>query len=226
MNQKKQAVDEEDQEAEIIVVLPIDGVLDLHTFSPREVDNLVDDYIEACLQASIFDIRIIHGKGKGILRKRLYGILARHPLVESFKPAPLERGGWGAVLVRLKPCPFCNIAPDRIIMTTARAMAITDSYPVSRGHCLIVPRKHVTSLFALGPAEQAELWALVSKVRDHLLEEFQPDAFTIGLNDGAAAGQTIGHAHVHVIPRWLGDVLDPRGGVRWIIPDKAVYWKD
>lgn len=111
-------------------------------------------------------------------------------------------------------------------MTTALALAMTDGYPVSTGHCLIVPRNHVTSLFELSPNEQAELWALVSKVRDHLLEEFHPDAFNIGLNDGAAAGQTIGHVHIHVIPRWHGDVPDPRGGVRWIIPDKAVYWKD
>jgi len=96
------AADEEGPEAETVIELPIEGVLDLHTFSPREVGNLVDDYIEACLEADLFDIRIIHGKGKGVLRNRLYTILARHPLVESFIQAPPEAGGWGAVLVRLK----------------------------------------------------------------------------------------------------------------------------
>ncbi|HTY24654.1 MAG TPA: Smr/MutS family protein [Desulfomonilaceae bacterium] len=94
--------DEEGPEAETVIELPIEGVLDLHTFSPREVGNLVDDYIEACLEADLFDIRIIHGKGKGVLRNRLHTILARHPLVENFVQAPPEAGGWGAVLVRLK----------------------------------------------------------------------------------------------------------------------------
>ena len=84
------------------VKLPIDGVLDLHTFLPREINDLIDDYIEACLDAKIVDIRIIHGKGKGILRNRVYALLDRHPQVASFGQAPLEAGGWGAVLVRLK----------------------------------------------------------------------------------------------------------------------------
>lgn len=84
------------------IELPIDGVLDLHTFLTREIDDLIDDYIEACLDDRIFDIRIIHGKGKGILRNRVYALLERHPQVESFEQAPLEAGGWGAVLVRLK----------------------------------------------------------------------------------------------------------------------------
>lgn len=84
------------------VVIPIDGVLDLHTFSPKDLPQLLDDYIEACLDASIFDLRIIHGKGKGILRDRLKGLLRKHPLVESFEQAPLEAGGWGATLVRLR----------------------------------------------------------------------------------------------------------------------------
>ncbi len=96
------SADEEDLSGETPIILPIDGVLDLHTFSPREVEDLLDDYIHACVQTGIFDIRIIHGKGKGILRNRVHAILARHPLVESFAPAPLEAGGWGAVLVRLK----------------------------------------------------------------------------------------------------------------------------
>ena len=65
---------------------------------------------------------------------------------------------------------------------------------------------------------------LVASVREQLQQEFKPDAFNIGVNDGTAAGQTVLHAHVHVIPRYAGDVPDPRGGVRWIIPEKADYW--
>jgi diadenosine tetraphosphate (Ap4A) HIT family hydrolase len=72
--------------------------------------------------------------------------------------------------------------------------------------------------------ERAAVWALVAEVRGLLAEEFGPDGFTIGLNDGPAAGQTVPHAHVHVIPRRSGDVPDPRGGVRWVVPHKAAYW--
>jgi len=84
------------------VVIPIDGVLDLHTFSPKDLPQLLDDYIEACVEASIFELRIIHGKGKGVLRDRLRGLLRKHPRVDSFTQAPLEAGGWGATLVQLR----------------------------------------------------------------------------------------------------------------------------
>jgi DNA-nicking Smr family endonuclease len=84
------------------VVLPIDGVLDLHTFSPKEVADLLGDYVDECLKMGIYDLRIIHGKGKGVLRDRVRKILAKNPLVESFSEAPLEAGGWGATLVRLR----------------------------------------------------------------------------------------------------------------------------
>jgi len=84
------------------VVLPIDGVLDLHTFSPNEVADLLGDYVDECLKMGIYDLRIIHGKGKGILRDRVRKILAKNLLVESFSEAPLEAGGWGATLVRLR----------------------------------------------------------------------------------------------------------------------------
>jgi DNA-nicking Smr family endonuclease len=84
------------------IQLPIDGILDLHTFSPKEVADLLEDYVAECLKMGIYDLRIIHGKGKGILRDRVRAILARHPMVESFSEAPLEAGGWGATLVRLR----------------------------------------------------------------------------------------------------------------------------
>ncbi|MBI5252085.1 MAG: Smr/MutS family protein [Desulfomonile tiedjei] len=84
------------------VEIPIDGVLDLHTFSPKDLPYLLDDYIEACLERGIYEIRIIHGKGKGILRDRVRALLSRHASVDSFSEAPLEAGGWGATLVLLK----------------------------------------------------------------------------------------------------------------------------
>ena len=84
------------------VEIPIDGVLDLHTFSPKDLPNLLDDYIEACLERGIYQVRIIHGKGKGILRDRVRAILSRHAMVEGFSEAPMEAGGWGATLAQLK----------------------------------------------------------------------------------------------------------------------------
>ena len=120
-------------------------------------------------------------------------------------------------------CPFCAVSPDCITLENEHALAFRDDYPVAEGHTLVVPRQHVASVFDLGPAEEAALWRLVSQVRARL-GELHSDAFTIGVNDGVAAGQTVPHAHVHVIPRWKGDVPDPRGGVRWVIPGKADYW--
>ena len=103
-------------------------------------------------------------------------------------------------------------------------MAFPDAFPVAEGHTLVVPKRHVASLFDLAEEEQAALWRLVAQVRGKLASELQPDGFNFGVNDGPAAGQTVMHAHVHVIPRRTGDVADPRGGVRWIVPEKAAYW--
>jgi diadenosine tetraphosphate (Ap4A) HIT family hydrolase len=89
---------------------------------------------------------------------------------------------------------------------------------------LVVPKRHVASLFDLPDEEQVALWRLVALIRTRLVTELRPDGFTVGVNDGPAAGQTVPHAHVHVIPRRAGDVADPRGGVRWVIPAKAQYW--
>ena len=124
----------------------------------------------------------------------------------------------------LEPCPFCAVSSDRITLENEQALVFSDGYPVAQGHTLVIPRRHVASILDLGPAEQAAVWDLVSQVRARLADTLRPDAFTIGVNDGAAAGQTVPHAHVHMIPRWHGDVPDPHGGVRWVIPGKAAYW--
>jgi len=121
-------------------------------------------------------------------------------------------------------CPFCFFERKRLRIETEHALAISDAYPVTEGHTLIIPTRHVISIYELTLTEQGLIWALVSEVRQRLLTDLKPDGFNIGLNDGLAAGQTVMHAHVHVIPRWNGDVPDPRGGIRWVIADKATYW--
>jgi diadenosine tetraphosphate (Ap4A) HIT family hydrolase len=124
------------------------------------------------------------------------------------------------------PCPFCDrLVTDSLVAQSHSAAALPDGFPVSRGHALVVPRRHVDSIYDLDLTEQADLWHLVAQVRDQLAREFHPGGFNIGVNDGPAAGQTIEHAHIHVIPRWKGDVPDPRGGIRWVLPDKARYWE-
>ena len=84
------------------IEIPIDGVLDLHTFKPSELPDLLDDYIAACSAKHIYDLRIIHGKGKGILKQKVHSLLRSHPDVASFSDAPAEAGGWGATLVKLR----------------------------------------------------------------------------------------------------------------------------
>jgi len=123
----------------------------------------------------------------------------------------------------LKTCPFCELDTERIWMENDIGIVLWDAFPITKGHSLVIPRQHVACLYVLPADTQAALWALVGEARQRLQEDLHPDGFNIGLNNGEAAGQTIFHAHIHVIPRRVGDVADPRGGIRWVIPDKAKY---
>lgn len=123
-------------------------------------------------------------------------------------------------------CPFCiRVAAGSFEDHDACAVAFPDGFPLSNGHTLVVPRRHVGDLFALEPAELQAVVALVARVKARLAAAHRPDGFNVGVNVGAAAGQTVDHAHVHVIPRYAGDREDPRGGVRWVLPERAAYWK-
>ena len=122
-------------------------------------------------------------------------------------------------------CPLCEkIDKGETVVTNESAAALWDAYPVSPGHALVVPRRHEANFLALAAQEQQDIWALVGKVRRRIEEEQSPQGYNIGINIGEAAGQTVGHAHLHIIPRYEGDVEDPRGGVRWVVPEKAKYW--
>ena len=122
------------------------------------------------------------------------------------------------------PCPFCTVPHDRILFESDTALAIRDAFPVSPGHTLIIPKRHVASLFECTEGEQAALLKLLNLVRMDVDREFQPSGYNVGVNDGVTAGQTVMHLHVHLIPRYEGDAPDPRGGVRWVLPEKAAYW--
>ena len=123
-------------------------------------------------------------------------------------------------------CPFCKPVPRGLVAETELTRTIRDTKPVSPGHTLVVPRRHFASYFEATPEELTAIQEALFTAREAAMAEFGPDAFNIGVNDGWAAGQTVMHLHVHLIPRFMGDRDDPRGGVRWMIPEKAQYWED
>lgn len=119
-------------------------------------------------------------------------------------------------------CPFCN--PERqILAENSCAYAIADGYAVSQGHTLVIPKRHAETIFDLTHEEYIGCFDLVKTVKDILAQQYSPDGFNIGVNCGETAGQTIFHAHIHVIPRYKGDAENPRGGVRHVIPGKGFY---
>ena len=121
------------------------------------------------------------------------------------------------------PCPFCQPASDRIFYTGDRIIGLWDAFPVSPGHALLVPKRHVQDWFGASQEEQGELLRAIAVAKAVIETQHQPEGYNIGLNIGQAAGQTIFHLHLHIIPRYSGDVPDPRGGVRHVIPAKANY---
>jgi len=120
-------------------------------------------------------------------------------------------------------CPFCKLPTDRIISESDYTFTIRDGFPVSEGHTLIIPKRHVPSFFELKAIEKAAILQALDEAKEVLDKELNPDGYNVGINDGEAAGQTVMHLHVHLIPRYRGDAEDPRGGVRWIFPEKAKY---
>lgn len=119
-------------------------------------------------------------------------------------------------------CVFCgeNVT---VVKENNLAFAIYDKYHVSNGHMLMIPKRHVCSYFDTTPEERIALDQLLFECKEMLDESFSPEGYNIGINSGEAAGQTIFHVHVHLIPRYRGDMEDPRGGVRGVIPEKRVY---
>lgn len=120
--------------------------------------------------------------------------------------------------------PFFARPESEHVAGNGLAFAIRDGFPVSPGHTLVVTRRLVATWFDASAEEQSAVMALVNEVKAALDASHQPDGYNVGFNAGEVAGQTVPHLHVHVIPRYRGDRPDPRGGIRWILPNKADYW--
>lgn len=126
-------------------------------------------------------------------------------------------------MLTTKPCVFCAIQPDAIIDQNDLAFVVRDANPVNDGHTLVIPKRHVSSFFDLTEAEMIAIMQLLKRAKEDIERIWQPDDYNIGVNDGPAAGQTVPHVHVHLMPRYIDDVPDARGGVRLVIPHKAIY---
>lgn len=122
------------------------------------------------------------------------------------------------------PCAFCTLRVERYLGENDHAVWIPDAHPVSPGHGLIIPKRHVESFFETTPLERDAILSLLDRAREHVCQSHAPSGYNIGINEGSAAGGSVPHLHVHLIPRFAGDSGVSRGGVRWVIPEKADYW--
>ncbi|MDA8080354.1 MAG: HIT family protein [Actinomycetota bacterium] len=122
-------------------------------------------------------------------------------------------------------CVFCQYDRRKAIVENDFGFSIFDLHPVTNGHCLVIPNEHNPDYFGLSIQVRKGLDELLMAVREHLEDSYSPDGYNIGINNGSAAGQMVMHAHIHVIPRYVGDTGDPRGGIRWIFPRRANFWE-
>ena len=121
-------------------------------------------------------------------------------------------------------CPFCHLPNDRILFENNLAIAFRDAFPVAEGHLLVIPKRHIGSWFELKSDERESCHELILNGKKAIKnEDSSVSGFNLGVNDGLSAGQTIFYAHLHLIPRRHGDVENPRGGVRHVIPGKGYY---
>jgi ATP adenylyltransferase len=122
----------------------------------------------------------------------------------------------------ISTCIFCRL-DRKVLAESSLSVSFFDGFPVSEGHSLIVPRRHVASIWDMTSDEYHDAFELVRTVQGILSKRFSPQGFNVGVNNGAAGGQSVWHAHIHIIPRYRGDVPDPRGGIRNVIPGKGNY---
>lgn len=120
-------------------------------------------------------------------------------------------------------CPFCSTVPPGIVLQNLLFYARYDLYPVAKGHLLIIPFRHVVSFFELTGGERQAAFELVWEAKAKSDADFRPHGYNVGVNVGQAAGQTVSHVHIHLIPRYDGDMEHPEGGVRGVIPEKRIY---
>lgn len=120
-------------------------------------------------------------------------------------------------------CPFCQLGNRKCVIESNLSYAVFDAFPVNPGHLLVIPRRHVSNFFDLHQDEVEDLMRLLWRAKEYLAKEYHPDGFNVGINVNTAAGQTIPHVYIHLIPRNTGDVEDPTGGVRGVIPWKSKY---
>ncbi len=128
----------------------------------------------------------------------------------------------------MKECYLCRVQKEKnekFILESNTFFCLYDNFPVTKGHCLIVPKKHIESFFDLNDDQLKNFYQIIKQVKEIIQKQFHPDAFNVGINDGKAAGRTINHLHIHLIPRYENDVENPRGGIRNIIPGKGDYTK-